>query len=155
MSQSFNTFSVNPIHFRAVPHHHTSCCPNKSAKESTGIMRGWNNIEYCEILELKGKKWYDNDTNRKGIKYGKHIWRSIPNNSKWLPEADYPHNQWNFRRNIYRRRRNPFFPNEHFLNQQNEADKKRITDTNFTVLGRIPKKYHVSVKAACRMEKSQ
>ena len=48
-----------------------------------------------------------------------------------------------------------FFPNEHFLNQQNEADKKRITDTNFTVLGRIPKKYHVSVKAACRMEKSQ
>ena len=24
-----------------------------------------------------------------------------------------------------------FFPNEHFLDQQDEADKERITDTNF------------------------
>ncbi len=41
-----------------------------------------------------------------------------------------------------------FFPNEHFLDQQNEADKKRITDTNFTVLGRIPKKYHVECESS-------
>ena len=26
-----------------------------------------------------------------------------------------------------------FFPNEHFLDQKDEADKERITDTNFTV----------------------
>lgn len=36
-----------------------------------------------------------------------------------------------------------FFPNEHFLDQQDEADKERITDTNFMVFGKIPKKYHI------------
>ena len=29
-----------------------------------------------------------------------------------------------------------FFPNEHFLNQQDKENKERITDTNFTVLGK-------------------
>lgn len=31
-----------------------------------------------------------------------------------------------------------FFPNEHFLDQQDKADKERITDTNFMVFGKIP-----------------
>ncbi len=41
-----------------------------------------------------------------------------------------------------------FFPNEHFIDQQNEADKERITDTNFTVFGKIPKKYHVECESS-------
>ncbi len=41
-----------------------------------------------------------------------------------------------------------FFPNEHFLDQQDEADKERITDTNFTVLGKIPKKYHIECESS-------
>lgn len=36
-----------------------------------------------------------------------------------------------------------FFPNEHFLDQQDAADKERITDTNFQIIGRIVKKYHL------------
>lgn len=35
-----------------------------------------------------------------------------------------------------------FFPNEHFISQQDTADKERITDTNFTVFGKTQKKYH-------------
>ncbi len=45
-----------------------------------------------------------------------------------------------------------FFPNEHFIDQQNEADNERITDTNFTVFGKIPKSITLSVKAACQTE---
>ena len=41
-----------------------------------------------------------------------------------------------------------FFPNEHFLDQQDEEDKERITDTNFTVFGKIPKKYHVECESS-------
>ncbi len=41
-----------------------------------------------------------------------------------------------------------FFPNEHFIDQQDEADKERITDTNFTVFGEIPKKYHVECESS-------
>lgn len=41
-----------------------------------------------------------------------------------------------------------FFPNEHFINQQNEPDKERITDTNFTVFGKTPKKYHVECESS-------
>ncbi|MCI9637731.1 MAG: DUF2802 domain-containing protein [Hungatella sp.] len=41
-----------------------------------------------------------------------------------------------------------FFPNEHFLDQQDEADKERITDTNFTVFGKTPKKYHVECESS-------
>lgn len=41
-----------------------------------------------------------------------------------------------------------FFPNEHFLDQQDEANKERITDTNFTVFGKIPKKYHVECESS-------
>jgi hypothetical protein len=41
-----------------------------------------------------------------------------------------------------------FFPNEHFLDQQDEADKERITDTNFTVFGKKPKKYHVECESS-------
>lgn len=35
-----------------------------------------------------------------------------------------------------------FFPNEHFMDQQNAPDEKRITDTNFAVYGAVRKTYH-------------
>lgn len=41
-----------------------------------------------------------------------------------------------------------FFPNEHFLDQLDDADKERITDTNFTVLGKVPKKYHIECESS-------
>jgi len=41
-----------------------------------------------------------------------------------------------------------FFPNEHFLDQQDEADKKRITDTNFRITGRTTKKYHLECESS-------
>ena len=41
-----------------------------------------------------------------------------------------------------------FFPNEHFIDQQDKADKERITDTNFTVFGKTPKKYHVECESS-------
>ena len=41
-----------------------------------------------------------------------------------------------------------FFPNEHFLDQMDEADKERITDTNFTVFGKVPKKYHIECESS-------
>ena len=41
-----------------------------------------------------------------------------------------------------------FFPNEHFIDQQDEADKERITDTNFTVYKKTPKKYHVECESS-------
>ena len=41
-----------------------------------------------------------------------------------------------------------FLPNEHFLDQQDEADKERITDTNFRVIGRITKKYHLECESS-------
>ena len=36
-----------------------------------------------------------------------------------------------------------FHPNEHFIDQLEEPDKRRITDTNFSVIGRQIKKYHL------------
>ena len=41
-----------------------------------------------------------------------------------------------------------FFPNEHFLDQQDGADQKRITDTNFMVFGKVPKKYHIECESS-------
>lgn len=41
-----------------------------------------------------------------------------------------------------------FFPNEHFLDQQDAADKERITDTNFRIIGRIIKKYHLECESS-------
>ncbi len=41
-----------------------------------------------------------------------------------------------------------FFPNEHFIDQQDEADRERITDTNFTIFGNIPKKYHIECESS-------
>ncbi len=41
-----------------------------------------------------------------------------------------------------------FFPNEHFLDQQDKADRERITDTNFTVFGKIAKKYHIECESS-------
>lgn len=35
-----------------------------------------------------------------------------------------------------------FFPNEHFIDQQNAPDEKRVTDTNFAVHGEVRKTYH-------------
>jgi len=41
-----------------------------------------------------------------------------------------------------------FFPNEHFIDRQDEADRERITDTNFTAFGKIPKKYHLECESS-------
>ena len=41
-----------------------------------------------------------------------------------------------------------FLPNEHFLDQRDEADKERITDTNFRVIGKITKKYHLECESS-------
>ena len=41
-----------------------------------------------------------------------------------------------------------FFPNEHFIDRQDEADRERITDTNFTVFGKVPKKYHIECESS-------
>ncbi len=41
-----------------------------------------------------------------------------------------------------------FFPNEHYLDQRDEADIERITDTSFTVFGKVPKKYHVECESS-------
>ena len=40
-----------------------------------------------------------------------------------------------------------FSPNEHFLDQQDAADVKRITDTNFKILGKVVKKYHLECES--------
>lgn len=41
-----------------------------------------------------------------------------------------------------------FHPNEHFIDQQNEADKRRITDTNFTIIRDISRKnYHLECES--------
>ena len=41
-----------------------------------------------------------------------------------------------------------FFPNEHFLDQQDEPDKERITDTNFRIAGSKVKKYHLECESS-------
>lgn len=41
-----------------------------------------------------------------------------------------------------------FFPNEHFIDQQDAADKERITDSNFAILGKIRKKYHIECESS-------
>ena len=34
------------------------------------------------------------------------------------------------------------------MDQQDEADRERITDTNFTVYGNTPKKYHIECESS-------
>jgi len=42
-----------------------------------------------------------------------------------------------------------FYPNEHFIDQLDEPDKKRITDTNFTVIkDLVSKKYHLECESS-------
>lgn len=41
-----------------------------------------------------------------------------------------------------------FLPNEHFLDQQNKPDKERITDTNFRIIGKDIKKYHIECESS-------
>ena len=41
-----------------------------------------------------------------------------------------------------------FHPNEHFIGQQDVADKERITDTNFVIYGRKKKKYHLECESS-------
>lgn len=41
-----------------------------------------------------------------------------------------------------------FSPNEHFLNQRDGNEDKRITDSSFTILGKNPKKYHLECQSA-------
>lgn len=40
-----------------------------------------------------------------------------------------------------------FFPNEHFIAQEDDSDKKRIVDTNFSVIGVTEKHYHWEVQS--------
>ena len=48
-----------------------------------------------------------------------------------------------------------FFPNEHFIDQQDMADKERITDTNFRIIGKLIKKIILNVKVAYQMAELQ
>ena len=41
-----------------------------------------------------------------------------------------------------------FHPNEHFIGQQDVADKERITDTNFVIYERKKKKYHLECESS-------
>ncbi len=41
-----------------------------------------------------------------------------------------------------------FLPNEHFLDQQDKPDKERITDTNFIIIGKDIKKYHIECESS-------
>lgn len=41
-----------------------------------------------------------------------------------------------------------FHPNEHFIDQQDAADKERITDTNFIIYGEKKKKYHLECESS-------
>lgn len=41
-----------------------------------------------------------------------------------------------------------FHPNEHFIDQQDAANQERITDTNFTIFGKIKKKYHLKCESS-------
>lgn len=41
-----------------------------------------------------------------------------------------------------------FHPNEHFLNQQDNPDVRRITDTYFSVIGKKKKKYHLECESS-------
>lgn len=38
-------------------------------------------------------------------------------------------------------------PAEHFLNRQDGAEAERVTDSSFTILGEVPKKYHVECQS--------
>lgn len=40
-----------------------------------------------------------------------------------------------------------FGPNEHFLDQQDDADVKRVTDTNFKIFGKLVRKYHLECES--------
>lgn len=40
-----------------------------------------------------------------------------------------------------------FSPNEHFLNHQDGNEDERITDTNFKILGKVTKKYHLECQS--------
>ncbi len=41
-----------------------------------------------------------------------------------------------------------FYPKEHFIDQQDAADQERITDTNFAIIGRTKKKYHLECESS-------
>ncbi len=41
-----------------------------------------------------------------------------------------------------------FHPNEHFIDQQDAADKERITDTNLIIYGKKKKKYHLECESS-------
>ena len=40
-----------------------------------------------------------------------------------------------------------FSPNEHFLNQQDGSEDKRITDTTFAIVGKVTKRYHLECQS--------
>ena len=40
-----------------------------------------------------------------------------------------------------------FSPNEHFLNRQDGAEEKRVTDTCFVIMGEMRKRYHLECQS--------
>lgn len=41
-----------------------------------------------------------------------------------------------------------FFPNEHFIDRQDAANRERITDTNFAIIGKTKKTYHLECESS-------
>ncbi len=105
-------------------------------------------MKCCTVLEFAMKKWYDKTTKRKDS-YMANIYdgafRTILNDCRKLI---IPVINEIFGETYTGQEEIQFFPNEHFINQQDEADKERITDTNFTVFGMTPKKYHIECESS-------
>ncbi len=105
-------------------------------------------MKCCTVLEFAMKKWYDKTTKRKDS-YMANIYdgafRTILNDCRKLI---IPVINETFGETYTGQEEIQFFPNEHFINQQDEADKERITDTNFTVFGMTPKKYHIECESS-------
>jgi len=108
-----------------------------------------SNLVIVAIIVFITKKWYDKITkDRKGYDMGNiydGAFRTILNDCRKLI---IPIINEIFGESYTGEEEIRFFPNEHFLDQQDDADKERITDTNFTVFGKIPKKYHVECESS-------
>ena len=106
-------------------------------------------LRTMKILEDSEKKWYDNTSKcRRDYTMGNiydGAFRTILNDCRQLI---LPVINEIFGEDYTGGEEIRFFPNEHFLDQQDEADKERITDTNFTVYGKSPKKYHLECESS-------
>lgn len=103
-------------------------------------------VKRLERLESGVKKCYDKGTNRRGDMANIYdgAFRTILNDCRKLV---IPVVNEIFGETYTGKEEIRFFPNEHFLDQQDAADQKRITDTNFTIFEKVPKKYHVECES--------